>query len=189
MLPNWLGVAQCKMTHKGKDSGRETVYASGEKISVSFDYKDTERRFVAGDDVIVCVYRIEDEGLPARFQELDLGEVDRLRKRCKFLEGQLTEMSIDLGLTEENPSHYEGDGIVSCSRAMRSMLSAWERVPNECAYWATTSFKYLWRFPLKGHPREDLMKALDCIQRALDAWERNDDAEIKEQIASLKEDA
>ncbi len=170
MLPNWLGVAQCKMTHRGKDSGRETVYASGDKISVSFDYKDVGGRFVVGDDVIVCVYRIEDEGLPARFQELDLGEVDRLRKRCMFLEGQLTEMSIDLGLTEENPSHYEGDGIVSCSRAMRSMLSAWERVPCECAYWATTGFKYLWRFPLKGHPREDLMKALDCIQRALDAW-------------------
>lgn len=171
MLPNWMGVAQCKMTHKDKNNSPETVYASGERVSISFDRKDTEGLFAAGDDVIVCVYRVEDEGLPARFQEIDLDEVARLRKRCKSLESQLAEVRDDLSMTEENPSHYEGDGIVSCSRSMRSMLSAWECVPYECAYWATTAFKYLWRFPLKNHPKEDLMKAVDCAQHALDAWE------------------
>ena len=82
-----------------------------------------------------------------------------------------TELMVDLGMTEENPGHYRGDGTVSCSRAMRSMLTPWEDVPLACAYWSTTAFKYLWRFPLKGNPREDLMKAVDCAQRALDAWE------------------
>ena len=82
-----------------------------------------------------------------------------------------TELKVDLGMTEENPEHYRGDGIVSCSRAMRSMLTGWENVPLSCAYWAVTAFKYIWRFPLKGKPREDLMKAMDCAQRALDAWE------------------
>ena len=82
-----------------------------------------------------------------------------------------SELKVDLGMTEENPGHYRGDGIVSCSRAMRSMLAPWENVPLACAYWSTTAFKYLWRFPLKGNPREDLMKAVDCAQRALDAWE------------------
>ena len=81
------------------------------------------------------------------------------------------DLELDLGLTEENPAHYKGDGTVSCSRAMRSMTAPWENVPPFCAYWAVTAFKYLWRFPLKGNPREDLMKAVDCANRALDAWE------------------
>lgn len=86
------------------------------------------------------------------------------RRRC-------IDLRVDLGLTDEDPEHYQGDGIVSCSRAMRSMLSAWESVPLACAYWAATAFKYLWRFPLKGHPSEDLSKAVDCVRRALGAWE------------------
>ena len=89
---------------------------------------------------------------------------------------QYAGLMVDLGMTEENPGHYKGDGIVSCSRAMRSMLTGWEvhagePVPLACAYWAVTAFKYLWRFPLKGNPREDLMKSVDCANRALDAWE------------------
>ena len=82
-----------------------------------------------------------------------------------------SELMVDLGMTEENPGHYKGDGVVSCSRAMRSMTAPWESVPPFCAYWAVTAFKYLWRFPLKGNPKEDLMKAVDCANRALDAWE------------------
>ena len=87
-----------------------------------------------------------------------------------------SELKANLGMTEENPEHYRGDGIVSCSRAMRSMLTGWEvldgePVPLACAYWTVTAFKYLWRFPLKGNPREDLMKAVDCANRALEAWE------------------
>ena len=82
-----------------------------------------------------------------------------------------SELMVDLGMTEENPEHYRGDGVVLCSRAMRSMTAPWENVPPFCAYWAVTAFKYLWRFPLKGNPKEDLMKAVDCANRALDAWE------------------
>ncbi len=87
---------------------------------------------------------------------------------------EIAALKVDLGACEENPPHYEGDGTISCARAMRSMLKGWERfaepIANEPAYWATAAFKYLWRFPLKGHPREDLEKALDCCQRALEAW-------------------
>lgn len=88
-------------------------------------------------------------------------------------------LKVDLGHADENPPHYMGDGVVSCSRAMRSMCDGWETgagadVPCECAYWAVTAFKYLWRFPLKGHPREDLMKAIDCANRAFDEWDRSD---------------
>lgn len=84
---------------------------------------------------------------------------------------QYIELKADLGMTEESPEHYRGDGTVSCSRAMRSMLAPWENVPPFCVFWAATAFKYLWRFPLKGNPKEDLMKAVDCANRALEAWE------------------
>ena len=87
-----------------------------------------------------------------------------------------SELKADLGMTEENPEHYRGDGIVSCSRAMRSMLTGWEvldgeLVPLACAYWTVSAFKYLWRFPLKDNPKRDLRKAVDCANRALKAWE------------------
>lgn len=71
------------------------------------------------------------------------------------------------------PAHYAGDNVVSAAMAMRSMLSGWTRadVPYEAVWWACCAFKYLWRFPLKGRPVEDLRKAVDCAQRALTALE------------------
>lgn len=92
-----------------------------------------------------------------------------------------SDLRVELGMTDENPGHYQGDGVVSCSRAMRSMLAGWEAtrdggsVPLACVYWAVTAFKYLWRFPLKGAPREDLTKAVDCVSRALEAYTRDMD--------------
>lgn len=92
-----------------------------------------------------------------------------------------SDLRVELGMTDENPGHYQGDGVVSCSRAMRSMLAGWEAtrdggsVPLACVYWAVTAFKYLWRFPLKGAPEEDLTKAVDCVSRALEAYTHNMD--------------
>ena len=40
-----------------------------------------------------------------------------------------------------------------------------------CRYWAIAAFKYLWRFPLKGKPLEDLRKARECIDLAIEACE------------------
>ena len=110
----------------------------------------------------------------------ELGELDeratREHEEASEYRRQYAELKVDLGMTEENPEHYRGDGIVSCSRAMRSMLTGWEildgeLVPLSCAYWTVTAFKYLWRFPLKGSSRADLRKAVDCANRALKAWE------------------
>ncbi len=90
-----------------------------------------------------------------------------------------SDLRVELGMTDENPGHYRGDGVVSCSRAMRSMLAGWEAtrdggsVPLACVYWAVTAFKYLWRFPLKSAPKEDLTKAVDCVSRALEAYTRD----------------
>jgi hypothetical protein len=103
--------------------------------------------------------------------------LDELEEEAAEWRARYSNLCASLGMTDDNPEHYRGDGVVSCSRAMRSMLAGWEMtrdgggVPLACAYWAATAFKYLWRFPLKGAPKEDLMKALDCAGRALDEWE------------------
>ncbi len=71
------------------------------------------------------------------------------------------------------PAHYAGDGEVDCKRAMRSMAAGYDKstAPTACRYWAIAAFKYLWRFPLKGKPLEDLKKARECIDLAIKAYE------------------
>lgn len=103
--------------------------------------------------------------------------LDELEEEAAEWRAMYSDLCANLGMTDDNPEHYRGDCVVSCSRAMRSMLVGWETardggsVPLACAYWAVTAFKYLWRFPLKGAPKEDLVKAVDCASRALDEWE------------------
>lgn len=71
------------------------------------------------------------------------------------------------------PAHYAGDGEVECKRAMRSMAAGYDKstASTACRYWAIAAFKYLWRFPLKGRPLEDLKKARECIDLAIEACE------------------
>lgn len=64
-----------------------------------------------------------------------------------------------------NPGHYEGDGEVSCARALRSMTWMSTLPPMQLWWWAC-AFKYLWRWPWKNGA-EDLRKAHDCIGRLL----------------------
>ena len=70
-----------------------------------------------------------------------------------------------------NPGHYEGDGEVSCARALRSMLHGVKLAPIAIWWWAC-AFKYLWRWVWKNGVK-DLMKARDCIDRLIaevEAW-------------------
>lgn len=65
-----------------------------------------------------------------------------------------------------DPSHYDGDGEVSCERALRSMT--WlSTLPPMQLWWWGCAFKYLWRWPWKNGA-EDLRKAHDCIGRLLE---------------------
>lgn len=64
-----------------------------------------------------------------------------------------------------NPGHYEGDGEVSCARALRSMTWTSTLPPMQLWWWAC-AFKYLWRWPWKNGA-EDLRKAHDCIGRLI----------------------
>lgn len=110
---------------------------------------------------------------------LPMAEAGRLCDECgrdvSDARRELADLKVDLGWWDEQPGHYEGDGVVSAARALRSMARGWEQAPEQppttACFWAMSALKYLWRWPLKGHPGEDLAKALDCCQRALDAWE------------------
>jgi hypothetical protein len=62
-----------------------------------------------------------------------------------------------------NPQHYTYGGI-ECIDAMKAMMSREEYI----GYLRGAAFKYLWRYPYKGKPKEDLRKAmwyLDKLQR------------------------
>lgn len=63
------------------------------------------------------------------------------------------------------PHHYEGDGIVTCADAMRSMTHLVTLSPMAIWWWAC-AFKYLWRWPWKNGA-EDLRRVYDCIDRLL----------------------
>ncbi len=65
-----------------------------------------------------------------------------------------------------NPRHYEGDGEVTCDRAMASMMYGAD-VTNSTAYWWGCAFKYVWRWPLKNG-LEDLLKARECLDRIIE---------------------
>lgn len=63
------------------------------------------------------------------------------------------------------PAHYLGDGIVTCARALRSMLHGVELKPIAIWWWACV-FKYNWRWPWKNGVK-DLIKARDCIDKLI----------------------
>lgn len=70
----------------------------------------------------------------------------------------------------ETPTHYQGDGIITCADAMASMMSRAEDGHMLAAteyYWWGCAFKYVWRWPYKGGA-EDVEKAIDCLQKLLD---------------------
>lgn len=66
---------------------------------------------------------------------------------------------------EGTPLHYLGDGIVTCARALRSMLHGVELKPIAIWWWACV-FKYNWRWPWKNGVK-DLIKARDCIDKLI----------------------
>ena len=97
--------------------------------------------------------------------------VDRLQDRCYEKDLLLAGYRGKIG--QENPfgsvpEHYEGDGFVTCDRAIESASSQAcivERTPIQLWYWAT-ALKYVWRMWSKEDPERDALKAIDCLEKA-----------------------
>ena len=62
------------------------------------------------------------------------------------------------------PAHYEGDGVTTCEVAMKSMTHN-VVMDIHAAHWWQTAFKYVWRFPKKGRPIQDIDKAIECLTK------------------------
>lgn len=79
----------------------------------------------------------------------------------------------------EHPSHYTSGGI-ECIDAMKAMLAGYEQAKSATKfYWHFLSgqvLKYLWRWPLKEHPLQDLKKARWYLDRLIDDIEKQDHA-------------
>lgn len=73
------------------------------------------------------------------------------------------------------PSHYAGDGLVTCSRAMESVSAQGAVVPRSAMgmWWWMCAFKYVWRMWSKADPIADVMKALSCLEHIKDSLEED----------------
>lgn len=79
----------------------------------------------------------------------------------------------------EHPSHYTSGGI-ECIDAMKAMLAGYEQAKIATKfYWHFLSgqvLKYLWRWPLKERPLQDLKKARWYLDRLITDVENQDHA-------------
>lgn len=94
--------------------------------------------------------------------------VERLQDRCYEKDLLLDGYRGQIGKANpfgSVPEHYEGDGFVTCDRAIESASSQGcivERTPLQLWYWAT-AMKYVWRMWSKADPVADAEKAVDCL--------------------------
>lgn len=79
----------------------------------------------------------------------------------------------------DHPSHYTSGGI-ECIDAMKAMLTGYEQKQIQTKfYWhflAGQVLKYLWRWPLKERPLQDLKKARWYLDRLIEDVENQDHA-------------
>lgn len=78
-----------------------------------------------------------------------------------------------------HPSHYTSGGI-ECIDAMKAMLAGYEQEQITTKYYwhflAGQVLKYLWRWPLKERPLQDLKKARWYLDRLISDVENQDHA-------------
>ena len=68
-----------------------------------------------------------------------------------------------------SPEHYQGNNI-ECIDAIKAMVGHFGFI----TYLQSSVMKYLWRFPAKGNPAQDLKKAEWFLQRLIKEIETKD---------------
>lgn len=100
---------------------------------------------------------------------------DALREGTMIVRPPQTECAKD---DVEHPSHYTSGGI-ECIDAMKAMLAGYEQAKIATKfYWHFLSgqvLKYLWRWPLKERPLQDLKKARWYLGQLIDDIEKQDE--------------
>lgn len=69
-----------------------------------------------------------------------------------------------------HPDHYMGAHGIEAMDAIANVLDRVDGLTGSEKYWYGCALKYLWRWPLKNG-REDLRKAVQCVEYLLDALE------------------
>ena len=77
---------------------------------------------------------------------------------------------IKLGDNVNHPNHYAGQGAVECIDFMEEMVKNYKGIEAVCL---GNAIKYLWRYPYKGRPEEDLEKAKWYIDHAAKKAEKH----------------
>ena len=89
-------------------------------------------------------------------------ELNKVNERIATLEMMFDKHTSGENSAVEHPSHYTSGGI-ECIDAMKAMLAGYEQATIVTKfYWHFLSgqvLKYLWRWPLKERPLQDLKKA------------------------------
>lgn len=85
-----------------------------------------------------------------------------------------------------HPSHYTSGGI-ECIDAMKAMLTGYEQAKLVTKfYWHFLSgqvLKYLWRWPLKERPLQDLKKARWYLDRLIEDLEKQDENYVRKEAS------
>lgn len=120
------------------------------------------------------------------------GQIQDLEARREEMREELEKMANDRDALRElmrqknnaveHPSHYTSGGI-ECIDAMKAMLSGYEQAKIATKfYWHFLSgqvLKYLWRWPLKERPLQDLKKASWYLDRLITDVEAQDKQYIR----------
>ena len=105
-------------------------------------------------------------------------EMCEINERMATLEKMLGEPASSEKSAVDHPSHYTSGGI-ECIDAMKAMLAGYEQAMIATKfYWHFLSgqvLKYLWRWPLKERPLQDLKKARWYLDRLIDDVEKQDE--------------
>lgn len=104
-------------------------------------------------------------------------EMREINERMATLEKMLGADSPRENSAVEHPSHYTSGGI-ECIDAMKAMLAGYEQSKISTKfYWHFLSgqvLKYLWRWPLKERPLQDLKKARWYLDKLISDVEAQD---------------
>lgn len=104
-------------------------------------------------------------------------EMREINERVMTLEKMLDADSPSENTAVEHPSHYTSGGI-ECIDAMKAMLAGYEQAKIATKfYWHFLSgqvLKYLWRWPLKERPLQDLKKARWYLDKLISDVETQD---------------
>lgn len=164
---------QLERLNRGEVGFARCVVRPADELHVSFvEAKESRRTANAALDRAKRLQDVTADHLRKARGELhnargDVAEAERLLRRWSGNETSFER--------QHAPAHYQGDGLVTCSRALHSAMSQEEcpravPMPAMAAYWWGCAFKYLWRMWSKDNPQSDGEKAIDCIHRALRAW-------------------